>query len=111
MLGIPVPFDFDLAGVVNADYAIPLPEMGISSNRDRLFSGICRPAETYKQTLMMFLDKKEEFYAVVNDFPYLERSSKRDIIWFLNQFFDQLEKERSLNRLIIDNFLRTCKKQ
>jgi hypothetical protein len=111
MLGIPVPFDFDLAGVVNADYAIPLPEMGISSNRDRLFSGICRPAETYKQTLMMFLDKKEEFYAVVNDFPYLERSAKRDIIWFLNQFFDQLEKERSLNRLIIDNFLRTCKKQ
>jgi len=44
----------------------------------------------------------------VNDFPYLERSAKRDIIWYLDQFFDQLEKEKSLERMI-DNFLETCK--
>lgn len=110
MLGIPVPFDFDLAGVVNADYALPLPETGISSNRDRKFSGICRSRETYLQTLMLFLDKKEEFYTVVNDFPYLGKSAKKDITWFLDQFFDQMEKEKSLNRLI-DNFLQTCREQ
>ena len=108
MLGIPIPFDFDLTGVVNAEYAIPTPDMTIKTCRDRLFLGICRSRETYVETLQMFLDRKEEFYAVVNDFPYLERSAKRDIIWYLDQFFDQLEKEKSLERMI-DNFLETCK--
>lgn len=106
--GIPVPFDFDLTGVVNADYAIPPPDKGIETNRDRLFSGICRTREIYQGELMAFLEKKEEFYSVINDFPYLSRGEKRDIIVFLDLFFDQLEKPRSLNNMI-DYFLENCK--
>ena len=108
MLGIPVPFDFDLTGVVNAEYAIPTQDMTIKTCRDRLFLGICRNSETYMQTLQLFLDKKDEFYAVVNDFPYLDRYAKKDIIWYLDQFFKELEKGKSINNLI-DIFLQTCK--
>ncbi len=108
-LGIPVPFDFDLTGVVNADYAIPPPEMEIENARQRKFTGICRSREVYQKELMMFLDKKDEFYSVVNNYPYLSKASKRDIIVFLDQFFDQLEKPRSLDGLI-DIFLEKCKK-
>jgi hypothetical protein len=108
-LGIPVPFDFDLTGVVNADYAIPPPEMGIESNRIRVFSGICRSREVYHKELMMFLDKKDEFYSVINNYPYLSNASKKDIINFLDQFFDQLEKPRSLN-FLLDLLLEKCKK-
>ncbi|MBE0680001.1 MAG: hypothetical protein IH592_14665 [Bacteroidales bacterium] len=107
-LGIPVPFDFDLTGVVNADYAIPPPGLGIETNRDRMFSGICRTREVYQGELMSFLEKKEEFYSVVNDFPYLSKAEKRDIIVFLDQFFDRLEKPKSLDN-IIDYFLGNCK--
>ena len=56
----------------------------------------------------MFLEKKEEFYSVVNDSPYLSKMSKRDIITFLDQFFAQLEKPRSLDNLI-DLLLEECK--
>lgn len=107
-VGIPVPFDFDLTGVVNAEYAIPPPGLGIEANRDRLFLGICRNREVYQHELMTFLDKKEEFYSVITDFPYLGKADKRDIISFLDQFFNQLEKPRSLDSLI-DYFLEKCK--
>ncbi len=106
--GIPVPFDFDLTGIVNADYAIPPPGIGIETNRDRMFTGICRTREEYKAELMMFLDKKDEFYSVVDNYPYLGKASKRDIITFLDQFFSQLEKPRSLDNLI-DLLLEECK--
>ncbi len=106
--GIPVPFDFDLTGVVNANYAIPPPGLGIEVNRDRLFLGICRTREVYRGELMAFLEKKEEFYSVVANFPYLSKAEKRDIIGFLDQFFNQLEKPRSLDRTI-DYFLENCK--
>ncbi len=108
-LGIPVPFDFDLTGIVNAEYAIPPPEMGIESNRIRVFSGICRNREVFQKELMMFLDKKDEFYSVINNYPYLSNASKKDILNFLDQFFYQLEKPRTLN-FLIDLFLDKCKK-
>jgi hypothetical protein len=108
-LGIPVPFDFDLCGIVNADYSIPPPGMGIESNRDRMFTGICRSREVYQEELLMFLDKKDDFYSVINDYPYLDKGAKKDITVFLDQFFSQLEKQKSLERLI-DLFLESCQK-
>jgi hypothetical protein len=107
-MGIPIPFDFDLTGIVNADYAIPPPGIGIETNRDRMFTGICRTREEYKTELMMFLDKKDEFYSVIDNYPQLSKVSKKDIISFLDQFFSQLEKPRSLDNLI-DLLLEECK--
>lgn len=106
--GIPVPFDFDLTGVVNAEYAIPPPGIGIETNRDRKFSGICRTREEYKAELMVFLEKKDEFYSVIDNYPYLGKVSKKNIISFLDQFFQQLEKPRTLDNLI-DLLLEECK--
>jgi hypothetical protein len=108
-LGIAIPFDFDLTGVVNADYAIPPPTIEIKTNRERLFSGICRSKEVFQEDLKIFLNKKEKLYSVINEFPYLNKSSKRDITIFLDQFFNQLEKQKSLDNLV-DLFLNSCKK-
>lgn len=107
-LGIPVPFDFDLTGVVNAEYAIPPPGLGIETNRDRMFSGICRTREVYQGELMALREKKEELYSVITEFPYLSKADKRDIITFMDKFFDQLEKPRNLDSLI-DYLLENCK--
>lgn len=106
--GVPIPFDFDLAGVVNADYAIPLPETGLKNNRDRTFLGICRSREVFQGELLNFMAKKDEFYSVIDNSPYLSKAAKRDITYFLDQFFDQLEKPRSFERLL-DLFLANCK--
>jgi len=108
-LGIPVPFDYDLTGVVNAEYAIPPPELGVENNRVRIYRGMCRSREVLQKELLMFLDKKDEFYAVINEFPYLGKASKKDIIILLDQFFDQIEKPRNLE-LLINTLLEKCKK-
>jgi hypothetical protein len=108
-LGIGIPYDFDLCGVVNADYGTPAPEMGLKSSRDRKFYGICRDRETFEKELKYFNGKKEELYSVVNDFPLLNQRSKKDITIFLDQFFNQFEKQRD-TELLIENFLQNCKK-
>ncbi len=108
-LGVAIPFDFDLTGLVNASYGFPDEKMGITSNRDRIFTGICRSREEYKAAIEKFLARKESFYSVVNDFQYLSDRSKKDIKSFLDQFFDQLDNQKDLNRLI-ELFLNSCKK-
>jgi hypothetical protein len=107
-LGLAVPYDFDLTGIVNADYAVPPPEIGIQTIRERLFSGLCRTKEVYIEDLREFIDKKEKLYAVINDCPYLNQRSKKDITNFMDEFYDQLQKPKSLDNLL-ENFLKTCK--
>jgi hypothetical protein len=104
-LGIAIPYDFDWAGVVNASYAIPAETLGTNSVRERIFLGVCRSKEVYLKDLEVFLEKKEEFYRVVNEFPYLNQKAKKDITTYLDEFFDQLVGKRT----IINILLNKCK--
>jgi hypothetical protein len=105
-LGIAIPFDFDWSGMVDAAYAIPEESLGIQSVRERIFRGLCRTKEVYQKDLEIFLKKKEEFYRVINEFPYLNQRVKKDMIGYLDEFFKQLEG----NNVIINNLLNSCKK-
>lgn len=107
-LGIAVPFDFDLTGVVNAEYAVPSEELGLKTIRERRFLGMCRGREEFEKRLKEFAAKKEIIYRNVADFNYLSQKSKNDITTFLDQFFDQLEKPKSFNNLV-DYFMNSCK--
>jgi hypothetical protein len=105
---IAIPYDFDLTGIVNAEYAIPPPNVPIENVRQRLYWGPCRSKEAYINDLMEFSDRKAKIYSVINDCAYLSKISKKDITRFMDEFFDQLYKPRSMDDLIED-FLRTCK--
>lgn len=107
-LGLSVPYDFDISGLVNADYSIPADATGLKNARDRKYTGICRSREVFENDLRSFLTKKGKLYSVVNDFPYLSEKSKKDIITFLNQFFIRIEKQKNLNS-IINEFMNNCK--
>jgi hypothetical protein len=105
-LAIAVPYDFDWTGLVNASYAIPAEIVGTSSVRIRIFTGVCRSKEVYMKDLEVFLEKKEAFYRVINEFPYLSQNSKKDMINYLDEFFDMLVGRQ----VIINNLLNGCKK-
>jgi hypothetical protein len=106
-LGVAVPFDFDLTGIVDPDYNLPPPEKGLTSNRDRLYMGVCRDEATYRKALEEFIKKKDRFYKVINDFPYLNDRSKKDLTNYLDSFFNQLDKEKDIHNLI-GVFLNQC---
>jgi hypothetical protein len=108
-LGLAIPYDFDLTGVVNVDYAVTPPEYNLRNIRDRIFLGICRSREEYQKELLYFLGKKGDFYKLINDFSLLSDRSKKDITEFLDQFFDRIEKQKDFENLL-DYLTSTCKK-
>jgi hypothetical protein len=102
-LGIIVPYDFDYSGLVDADYAIPFEGLGIKSVRDRLYIGICRSQDVFLNALREFLNKKEEFYKVITEFPYLDERSKKDMIYYLKGFFSRFDKRNTIVYELINN--------
>jgi hypothetical protein len=103
---IAIPYDFDWTGLVNASYAIPSEEMGIQTVRERVFIGRCRSKEVYLKDLERFSGKKDEFYRVVNEFPYLDQNEKKDVIDYLDGFFIQVAENKDI---LINTLIKTCK--
>ena len=103
---IAIPYDFDWTGIVNPSYGIPADNVGITNIRQRIFAGICRSREVYTRDLEEFSRKKEELYRVINEFPYLSQSSKKDMIAYIEGFYDLFQGRNN----IVDIFLRNCKK-
>lgn len=89
---IPVPYDFDYTGIVNAPYAEPGENLPIEKITDRYFLGPCRTREEFQNAIDVFIQKKENINEVVNSFPYANAKTKKDVIDYLNEFYNQLEK-------------------
>jgi hypothetical protein len=102
---IPVPYDFDYSGLVNARYAIPGDNLGIESVRERYFLGPCRDASEYRKTIDKFLSLQEGINNLVNDFEYLPRYEKADILKYLDGFFNNITESRYVEQRVMS----TCR--
>lgn len=88
----PVPYDFDYSGFVNALYAIPADELPIKTVTERIYLGPCRQREEYRRTLDYIQEFQEEIMLLVSSFPYLSKVHKKEIRYYLEDYFEQSEK-------------------
>lgn len=101
---IPIPYDFDYSGYVNAAYAVPHEMFPIEDVRQRYFMGACRPDSTYRKIIKEFEENKKNFYAVKDKCELLDERSSRHINDYLDDFFNLIEKDR-----LVNIFLYECK--
>ncbi|MDZ7608335.1 MAG: hypothetical protein U5K79_22750 [Cyclobacteriaceae bacterium] len=100
-----VPYDFDYTGMVNADYAVPSPILGIETLRQRLFWGKCYGEEELKTAINLFISKKQALYALYENFPYFDKSSLYESTSFLDSFYKIIEDEKRWKPV----FMKECK--
>ena len=108
---IPVPYDFDFSGLVNAPYAIPNSEIGQLTIRQRVFQGLEGERKLFEQTLRHFLSKRERLVEVVEQFKGLSWESRNDMVNYLDTFFRDVElileggqpQDGSLQRAILEH--------
>lgn len=91
---IAVPYDFDWSGLVGTPYAIPNPELGIVSVKDRLFRGFCRTEEEFAVTFQLFQEKKSAFFRLIEENELLDEKSKDSLTRYLSQFYSIIDSER-----------------
>jgi len=102
-LVFPVPYDFDLAGIIDAHYAKPPPNLEIESVRDRLYRGFCCPQEQLTTVFADFNQKKEKIYTLYTNFPLLKSRYKKNIIHYLDQFYEIINNPRLARKHFIEN--------
>ena len=100
-----IPFDFDYAGIVNANYAIPGKGLSIKSVSERIYIGMCRDEEGFSTALKEFSDKKEELYRIIEEFDPISDRGKKEMIRYLDEFY-KLFNDRNA---IVKVFLSECR--
>lgn len=104
---LPVPYDFDHAGIVRAPYANPAPALRLSSIQQRRYRGYClENMEELAPTLAFFQEKKEAIYDVYRDNPLLEKRYIRSTLKFLDDFYKTLDRPKASAK----EFLYPCEK-
>jgi len=98
---ITIPFDFDMSGLVYADYAAPPSHLPIKSVRTRFYRGLCQPTEVLDDAVAHILSKRGEITALFERTEELSRLSRKRTSSYLEKYFDLLEDEEKLAKEIV----------
>lgn len=97
-----VPYDFDYAGIVDTNYAIPDERLGTKSVRERVYRGYCLPETIAKTSREKFIRCKGQIYDLYTNDTLLSKYVKNKTINYLDEFYDIIENERLFKRYFID---------
>jgi hypothetical protein len=100
----PIPFDFDLCGLVDADYALPPPELPIPSVRVRLFRGFCKDEKQFAPIFAVFNRHKEKILSLFRDSPFITEKRKNRNIKYIEDFYKIINSPKLVKRYFIKNF-------
>jgi hypothetical protein len=99
-----VPYDFDLAGLVNAAYAKPDRSFRIRKVTSRLYRGYCLSPEALEDAIQIFKSKRDDIFAVLSGIPGYSGKDAEKNIKYLDTFFEQAQNEAKL----LDLYERSC---
>ena len=93
---VPVPFDFDMSGIVNATYAAPPRQVPIRDVRQRYYYGLCQPDEIFAEAIAHMQSKREEIFALYANSAELDDKYKAKSLEYIEEFYDILDSPRRM---------------
>ncbi len=103
---IPIPYDFDLAGLINASYAAPPVDLGIQKVTQRLYRGFCRGNIAVPNNVEHLNENKDAIMALV-DHERMKSGAVKKTRKYLEGFYKMINDPKTLERRITNR----CRKQ
>lgn len=99
---IPVPYDLDMSGLVNAHYAGPAPGLPIDSVTERYYLGFCHPELDWDGLFGAFREREAAVYTLTTEIPGLNEKSSDTTRQFLEEFYAILHSREAREEYIIN---------
>jgi hypothetical protein len=98
---IPLPYDFDSAGLVDAWYAAPYESLPIKSVTDRLYRGFCMHNAYLEDARQLILGQQAAILRLIDSESRLTSKSKNQATSYLEEFFEIARDPDDFNKEII----------
>jgi hypothetical protein len=97
---LPVPYDFDVTGIVNPDYAAAPRQLGIRRLTQRLYRGACPSPAILEQAVKLFMEKREAIRSLYEHQPGLGEVVRARSLAYIDDFFaviaDDAQAEKNI---------------
>lgn len=100
---MPVPYDFDYSGFVNAPYAVPPEGTPVRDVRQRYYRGLCRFNDQAPAAAEHFRSRRDRLYAVINAETRLSEARRNAAREYIESFFEIIDNPQRFQRQVIDN--------
>lgn len=99
---LPVLYDFDFAGAVNARYATPDTSLSIKRVRDRQFRGYCVDQAHFARVIALFNERKDAIYALYRDEigALLTPRIVAETLKYYDEFYRTINDPRDVKRML-----------
>lgn len=106
---LPIVFDFDYSGAVDASYATSDPRMRSVHVRDRQFRGYCSNKAAYSKAIDLFKEKKDAIYALYADDigRLLQPRTVKATLTYFDEFYRDLATPKDFERRVMSDCLAT----
>jgi hypothetical protein len=101
LLPITIPYDFDMAGIMNIPYDSHLLDFRKGKEPKRVFLAEKVDKKAFDRAILKFKKGKSDIYALVNTSAYLQDSTKVLFIKHLNDFYFLLDDPLTLRKTFI----------
>ncbi|MFQ6005133.1 MAG: hypothetical protein ACE5OQ_06470 [Woeseia sp.] len=98
---IPIPYDFDHAGMVDAPYAAPNPRFKIKSVRQRLYRGRCTNNSYLDSTMRRFIEKRDDVYQLVENLEGFNQRSIKLTKVFIDSFYKDISSQKYIEKKLL----------
>jgi hypothetical protein len=100
---IPLSYDFDMAGFVNAHYAQENPPtLGTGDPRERVYRGFCKTKTAMEEIRKEFLGKKDAVHALIDqESSNFSAYDLNDMHRYIAEFFDILKNDVRFSESIL----------
>ena len=93
---IPVAYDFDYSGLVDAPYAVPPEGIRVANVRQRIYRGYCRDNSQMLAAAVEFRAKRPELEAVYGRIPEMSARTRSKALAYLSGFFDDIATDETI---------------
>lgn len=96
---IPVPYDFDMSGLVNTPYAKPAEELNMKSVLERRYRGYCiQDMKQFDGAISLFNQLKKNIYEIFTNCPLLDDKYKKATVKFFDEFYSTINNPDLLSK-------------
>jgi hypothetical protein len=98
---MPVPYDFDHSGLVDAPYATPPDSIPVRNVRTRYYRGLCIHNNQLPAAMEAFRSRRAALNAVVANEARLSEARRRTAQRYIDEFFELIDNPARVERDII----------
>lgn len=99
---VPVPYDFDYAGMVNAEYTKLMGEEGKPVYKERMkFKPLCRTEAEFQEALDKFRAIEDDIEEMYESSPYLDAAVVKETLKYYKTFYKTIRKSSKVQEIFV----------